>query len=513
MPQERLSMRKIRDVLRYRNDTDLSLEAIARALRLSKGVVSKYLKLAENAGLKWPLPDDLDDGALEHRLYRQLAARESAFVEPDHALIHQELKKKGVTLTLLWEEYKQEAGETAYQYTAFCTRYRAWAGSLKRSMRQIHRAGEKLFADFAGPTVAIFDADTGESRVASIFVAVLGASSYTFACATAGQTQADWLGGLARALEFIGGVTELIVPDNPKALVKVANAYEPELNRATAEFAQHYGTVILPARPKKPQDKAKVEVGVQVVERWILARLRHRQFFSLVELDSAVGELLPVLNDRPFKKLPGSRREAFERLDVACLKALPTTRFELADWKRARVNIDYHVEFEGHFYSVPHVLARQEVELRITQGMVEILARNRRVAGHARNTSKGNYTTVAEHMPAAHRAHAEWTPGKLIAWGTLVGVATGELVQRMLLEKQHSEQGYRACLGLMRLARKVGAERMEAACTRALAIGAYRFRSVASILDKGLDRQPVDPTKTDTPLHSHANVRGPDYYH
>lgn len=506
-------MRKIRDVLRYRHTTDLSLEAIARALKLSKGVVAKYLKLAADAGLGWPLPDDLDDGALERRLYGQPTAKASAFIEPDHATIHQELKKKGVTLTLLWEEYRQAAGDHAYQYTAFCTRYKAWAGSLKRSMRQIHRAGEKLFADFAGLTVPIIDAATGEIRPASLFVAVLGASSYTFACARPGQTQADWLDGLARAFQFIGGVTALVVPDNPKALVTLANPYEPELNRATAEFAEHYGTVILPARPKKPQDKAKVEAGVQVVERWILARLRHRQFFSLAELDAAVAALLPVLNRRPFKKLPGCRQDAFEKLDAPYLRPLPLTRFVLAQWKRARVNIDYHVEFEGHYYSVPHALARQEVELRITPSTVEILARNRRVASHPRNPRKGGYSTVADHMPAAHRAHAEWSPGKLIAWASSVGPATGELVKRLLLEKQHPEQGYRACLGLMRLTRTVGRERMEGACTRALAIGAHRYRSVASILEKGLDRQPLVPAQTELPLPNHANVRGPDYYH
>lgn len=506
-------MRKIRDVLRYRHTTGLSLEGIARALKLSKGVVVKYLNLAAEAGLGWPLPEDLDDGALERRLYRQATARASAFIEPDHATIHQELKKKGVTLTLLWEEYKQTAGNAAYQYTAFCTRYKAWARSLKRSMRQIHRAGEKLFADYAGPSVPIIDAATGEIRLASIFVAVLGASSYTFACATQGQSQADWLGGLTRALEFIGGVTELIVPDNPKALVTVANPYEPELNRATQEFADHYGTVILPARPRKPQDKAKVESGVQVVERWILARLRHRQFFSVTELDAAVAELLPVLNTRPFKKLPGCRQDAFAKLDAPYLRGLPVTRFVLAEWKRARVNIDYHVEFDGHYYSVPHALVRQEVELRITRSTVEVLARQRRVASHPRNPRKGGYSTVAEHMPAAHRAHADWSPGKLITWGTSVGPATGELVKRLLMEKQHPEQGYRACLGLMRLTRTVGRERMEAACTRALAIGAHRYRSVASILEKGLDRQPVTPAQAELPLPSHANVRGPDYYH
>ena len=506
-------MRKIRDVLRYRHSAGLSLEAIARALKISKGVVSKYLRLASDAGLGWPLPDDLNDADLERLLYRQVAAREPTFVEPDYAWVHQELKKKGVTLTLLWEEYRQSVGERGYQYTAFCTRYRDWAGQLKRSMRQTHRAGEKLFADYAGPTVPIIDAATGEIRPASIFVAVLGASSYTFACATAGQTQVDWLTGIDKALRFIGGVTALIVPDNPRALVAGPDRYEPELNRASAEFASHYGTVILPARPRKPQDKAKAEVGVQVVERWILARLRHRRFFSLAELESAVAELLPPLNDRPFKKLPGCRREAFVRLDAPYLRPLPATPFVLAEWKQARVNIDYHVEFEGHYYSVPNALVRQAVELRITRGGIEILARGHRVASHARSSRKGQFSTVAEHMPASHRAHAEWSPTKLLTWAASVGPATAELVQRMLTEKPHPEQGYRACLGLMRLARKHGRSRLEAACTRALAVGAHRYRSVASILEKGLDRQPLAPQQAELALPDHANVRGPGYYH
>ena len=347
-------MRKIRDVLRYRHSAGLSLDAIAKALKLSKGVVVKYVRLAGAAGLTWPLPDDLDDSGLEKLRYRQVTAREPTFAEPDYAGVHQELKKKGVTLTLLWEEYLQAVGERGYQYTAFCTRHKDWTGQLKHSMRQRHRAGEKLFADYAGPTVPIIDTVSGEIRPASIFVAVLGASSYTFACATTGQTQNDWLTGIGRALAFIGGVPALIVPDNPRALVSVADRYEPTLNRATTEFANHYDTVILPARPRKPQDKAKVEVGVQVVERWILARLRHRRFFSVTELDAAVAELLPPLNTRPFKKLPGCRREAFALLDAPYLRPLPENPYVIADWKRARVNIDYHVEHEACYYSVPH---------------------------------------------------------------------------------------------------------------------------------------------------------------
>ena len=507
-------MRKIRDVLRYRHSTGLSLESIARSLNISKGVVAKYLRLAADAGLDWPLPEGLDDGALEKRLYQQPAARAPTFAQPDYAQVHQELKRKGITLLLLWEEYRQTEGEASFQYTAFCTHYRVWSGKLKHSMRQIHRAGEKLFADYAGPTIPIIDAHSAEIRPASIFVAVLGASSYTFACATAGQTQADWLTGLGRALNFIGGVTALIVPDNPRALVANANRYEPELNRATAEFAAHYGTVILPARPRKPQDKAKVEVGVQVVERWILARLRHRQFFSVAELDAAVAQLLPALNERPFKKLPGCRKEAFARLDAPYLRPLPATGFVMAEWKRAGVNIDYHVEYDGHYYSVPHALVRQEVELRITRSSIEILARGRRVATHPRSYRKGYFSTLAEHMPAAHRAHAEWSPSKMMNWAATVGDAAGELVKRLLLTKQHPEQGYRACLGLMRLTRSVGRDRMEAACTRALALGAHSYRSVASILNKGLDRQPLAPgPQAELALPEHANLRGPHYYH
>ena len=506
-------MRKIRDVLRYRHSAGLSLEATARALNLSKGVVAKYIRLASAAGLSWPLPDELDDGGLEKLHYRQVAAREPTYAEPEYALVHQELKKKGVTLTLLWEEYLQAVGGRGYQYTVFCTRYKDWTGQLKRSMRQIHRAGEKPFADYAGPTVPIIDATTGEIRPASIFVAVLGASSYTFACATGGQTQNDWLTGMGRALKFIGGIPALIVSDNPRALVAVADRYEPALNRATTEFANHYGTVILPARPRKPQDKAKAEVGVQVVERWILARLRHRRFFSVAELDAAVAELLPALNNRPFKKLSGCRQDAFNLLDAPYLRPLPDSPFDLAEWKRARVNIDYHVEYDNNYYSVPHALVRQNVELRITKSCIEVLAKGKRVASHPRSYRKGHYSTVSEHMPAAHHAHADWSPGKLLTWGALVGPSTAELVKRLLNEKKHPEQGYRACLGLMRLARNHGRARMEAACERALAVGAHRYRSVASILDKGLDRQPLVPQQTELALPDHANLRGSGYYH
>lgn len=506
-------MRKIRDVLRFRHGASLSLDEIARALKISKGVVAKYLRLAEAAGINWPLPDDLDDADLERRLYPPQARHGPTYAEPDCARIHQELKHKGVTLQLLWQEYRQSAGDQSYQYTAFCNHYRAFAGQLKRSMRQVHQAGEKLFADYAGPTVPIIDAITGEVSTASIFVGVLGASSYTYVHATTGQTQADWLLGMEQCLRFIGGVPALIVPDNPKALVIKADRYEPTLSKGAEEFALHYGTVILPARPRKPQDKAKVEVGVQVVERWILARLRHWRFFSLQELNAAIAELLPELNDRPFKKLPGNRRAAFEQLDAPYLKPLNPRRYELAQWHQATVNIDYHVEFEGSYYSVPHALVGHKIEIRATRCAIEVITKGKRVTCHPRSQKRGHYETQPTHMPAAHRRHAEWTPLRFVQWGQSVGPQTEALVTGLLQKHKHPEQSYRACLGLMRLARTVGKPRIEAACSRAVHIGAYSYRSVASILDSGLDSQPLATQPVELKLPDHGNVRGPAYYH
>jgi transposase len=380
-------------------------------------------------------------------------------------------------------------------------------------MRQVHVAGERLFVDYAGQTVPIIDAATGEIRRAQIFVAVLGASNYTYACATATQTAPDWVGSIIGALEFIGGVPRLIVPDQTRALIARPDRYEPTANRLVEELCDHYDVAVLPARPAHPRDKPKVEVGVLVVERWILARLRNRRFFSLPELNLAIAELLIDLNRRAFKKLPGCRMSAFEALDRPALRALAAARMPIARFKRARVNIDYHIELDGHYYSVPHRLVRTEVELRITATTVEILAGNRRVAVHPYSSRKGAHTTTAEHMPASHRAHREWTPAKLIAWGERIGGATAALVRWQMEHRPHPEQGYRACLGLQRLARQVGDARLEAACARAMSIGSPTYRSVNSILASGLDRQAAATDRPQASLPLHDNVRGPKYYH
>jgi transposase len=505
-------MRQIRQALRLHLEAGLSHSQTGRALGIPKATVGKYARLARVAGVDWAVAQNLSDEELEARLYQPAVPRASRHLEPDYALIHQELKRPGVTLQLLWEEYAQ-ANPQAYKYTSFCIKYREWSEGLKRSMRQVHIAGDKLFADYAGQTVPIVDAASGEIRAAQIFVAVLGASNYTYACATATQTAPDWVGSLINALEFIGGVPRLIVPDQPRALIAQPDRYEPGVGRLVEEFCDHYSVAVLPARPAHPRDKPKVEAGVLLVERWILARLRHRRFFSLAELNAAIGELLVDLNRRPFKKLPGCRREAFERLDQPALKPLPSTRMPILRFKSARVNIDYHVELDGHYYSVPHRLVRTAVELRISSTMVEAFAGTRRVAVHAYSAIKGAFTTDPDHMPASHRAHREWTPAKLINWGERVGMACAALVRWQMEHRPHPEQGYRACLGLQRLARKYGPQRLEAACARAMSIRSPTFRSVDSILKSGMDRQPPSPQPAQTSLPSHENVRGPDYYH
>jgi len=512
MPTNRITMRQIRETLRLHLQAGMSYSEVGRTLKISKSVAGKYVSLARAAGVDWATTQTLTDDELDARLYLPALPRSSHQLAPDFALVHQELKRAGVTLQLLWEEYATD-NPLAYKYTSFCVKYREWAMGLKRSMRQTHIAGEKLFIDYAGQTVAIIDAATGEITRAQIFVATLGASNYTYACATARQTTADWIGAQVQALEFFGGVPRLIVPDQTRSLVKNPERYDPQPNRLYDEFAAHYGCALLPARPAHPRDKPKVENAVLVVERWILARLRNRRFFSLIELNQAIPLLLVDLNQRAFKKLPGCRRSAFDLLDAPALQPLPATRFEFFKWKSAKVNIDYHVEFDGHYYSVPHALVRTTVELRVTANLVECFSSNQRVACHPLSHQRGRHTTTPEHMPASHRAHLEWTPQKLIDWGLRIGVSTAAVVTWQLEHRPHPEQGYRACLGMQRLAREYTSARLEAACTRALAIRSPNLKSVTSILKSGLDRQHSLPTITSGALPVHENIRGPDYFH
>jgi len=503
-------MRKIREILRLRHEMQLGLRAIARSCQVSHNTVKEVLRRTEEAGLDWAQARELDEVTLEAKLYPATVGKFHPRPLPDWCWVHRELRRPGVTLRLLWREYKQMHPD-GLQYSQFCERYRRWRETLDVVLRQTYQPGEKMFVDYAGQTVPVRDPKTGEIREAHIFVTVLGASNYTYLEAHSAQDLVHWIGGHVRAFEYYRGVPAVVVPDNPKTGVKRACWYEPELNPTYQELAVHYGFAVIPARPRKPRDKAKVEAGVLVVERWVLARLRNRTFLSLSQLNDALAALREELNERPFQKLDGCRRSLFEQLERPALRPLPSVRYEWAEWRKARVNIDYHVEVDKNFYSVPYTLVRQEVEVRLTALAVEVFHKGQRVASHPRLAGQGRVSTNPEHRPAAHRRYLEWSPSRLIKWAETVGPHTARLVQGLLESKPHPEQGYRACLGLLRLAKQYGSERMEAAAHRALAHRAFSYRSVKSMLETGLDRMPL-PSEADQAVPPHENVRGSSYY-
>lgn len=513
MPAEKLSMRKIKEVLRLKFELGFANRQIARSCKVSHSTVADYLQRAEAAGLKsWPLPVDLDETGLEGRLFPPTEATEPSRSVPNWPAIHEDLHgHKHVTLQLIWQEYKQN-DPGGYQYSRFCELYRHWTGKLDLVLRQEHRAGEKLFVDYAGQTVPITDPKTGVVTDASIFVAVLGASNYTFAEASWKQDLACWIGSHIRALEFLGGSPELLIPDNLKTGVLRPCRYEPDLNPTYQEMAAHYGMAVIPARVRKPRDKAKAEAGVLLVERWILAVLRKRVFFSLTDLNQSIAALLERLNQRPFRKLDGSRATWFIKLDRPALHPLPAEPYHFAEWKKARVNIDYHIEIERHYYSAPHSLVHRQVEARYTAMVVEIFHGGQRVASHVRSYKTGGFTTINAHRPKSHQRYLEWTPQRLVHWASTVGPSVAALVDKILQSRPHPEQGFRSCLGILRLGKLYGHGRLEAAALRALTLDACSYKSVKSILHTGLDRQQSLELPSDRPPIQHANIRGTDYF-
>jgi len=508
-------MRRVREILRLKHEAGATDRVIARSLGIARSTVGLTLERVAAAGLRWPLPATLTDRVLEAMLYSSRGSRPAARrkAEPDWPYIHHELRRPGVTLMLLWEEYRQrEPG--GYGYSRWCDLYRAWESRLSPTMRQSHPAGERMFVDYAGQTVDVIDGATGETRAAQVFVATMGASNYTYAEATWTQSLPDWIGAHVRALAFMGGVPAQLVPDNPKVGVDRANWYEPGLNRTYLDLATHYGTAILPTRSRKPRDKAKVEVAVLVVERWILARLRNCRFFSLAALNRAIAELVADLNARPMRRLGVSRRDLFRELDYPALKSLPAELYEYAEWQPRRVGRDYHVDIDGHYYSVPYRLIRERLDARITERTIELFCKGERIAVHLRGGGRGRHTTIPEHMPSAHRRYADWTIERIRADAAAIGPNTAKLTGLILESRPHPEQGYRACIGILRLARHYGADRLEAACDRGLDIGARSYGSIQSILKHGLDRRPPPgPAAQGELLPDHPNIRGPRYYH
>ncbi len=512
MAQTKLTMHQIHELLRLKHQNQLTIREIARSCGLPTSTVGDYLQRAAAAGLGWPLPAGQSEAELlQLLLARAPASSAGSLALPDWPHLHQELGRKSVTLRLLWQEYRQGQPE-GYGYSRFCQLYRRWAATLDPVLRQVHVPGEKLFVDWAGQTVPIHNAQDGSVGEGHLFVAVLGTSNKIYAEAFANEQLPAWLAAHAHAYAFFGGVARITVPDNLKTGVVRPCRYEPVLHRSYQELAEHYGTVILPARIKKPRDKAKVEVGVQIAERQILAALRDRRFFSVAELNAAIHPLLDQLNAQPFQKLAGSRNSWFETLEKARLLPLPATVFELATWSKAKVNIDYHVVVEKHLYSVPHHLIHQQLDVRLTATTVELFAQGKRVAAHVRSTLPGRFTTLEEHRPKAHQKYLQWTPSRILEWVKTIGPDCARVVAQILADRPHPEQGYRSALGIIHLGKALGNDRVEAAARRALHFGTCSYVSLKSILQNNLEAQPLEQ---ELPLPSpvHENLRGAPYYH
>ena len=511
MTRTKLAMRQIQEILRLKHQNQLSVREIARSCGLPASTVGDYLKRAEVAGLSWPLPEGQSEKELIQRLLATAAASSASDPAlPDWSLIHKELARKSVTLQLLWQEYRVTQPE-GYGYSRFCQLYQRWAGALDPVLRQVHVPGEKMFVDWAGQTVAIHNAQDGSVSAGHLFVAVLGASNKTYVEAFADEQLAAWIRGHCHAYSFFGGVARITVPDNLKTGVISPCRYEPLLHRSYQEMAEHYGTVIIPGRIKKPRDKAKVEGAVLIAERQILAALRDQRFFHLGQLNAAIRPLLAKLNEQPFQKLEGSRNSWFETLEKARLLPLPATAFELANWSKAKVNIDYHVSVEKHFYSAPYQLIHQQLDVRLTDQTVELFAHGKRVAAHRRSRLPGRFTTLEEHRPKSHQRYLAWTPSRILEWVKTIGPDCAKVVEKIMADRPHPEQGFRSALGIIRLGQAVGHDRLEAACRRALHFGTCSYKSLKSILQNNLETQPVEP---ELPLSSpaHENLRGSPYY-
>lgn len=516
MPTEKLSMRKIREILRLRHEHGCNHREIARSVGASPSTVGAYLRQAKMAGLSWPLPDEMDENQLYERLFPPTPESiESQRPLPDLVCINQELKRKGVTLLLLWYDYRSQH-PTGYAYSRFCELYREFASKLKPSMRITHHAGDKLFVDYSGLTMPWVDKETGVIHQAQIFVAVLGASNYTFVEATEDQSLRHWINSHIHAFEFFNGLPTCLVPDNLKAGVTKPHLYDPDTNATYQEMANHYSIAVIPARVRTPKDKPKVEVGVQGIQRWILAPLRDCTFFSVAEINAAIAPLLKVYNERPFQQLPGSRYSQFLGIDKPALRPLPISRYQFAQWKQARAGIDYHISFEKHYYSIPYRYLKLTIDLRISDRTIECFFKGKRIALHQRSFKPG-HTTLIEHMPKAHQDYVQWTPERLHSWAMSIGANTAKLIDEVIKLQKIPQQAYRSCLGILRMGKRYGNERLENAAIRALSLGAIRYKSIESILQNGLDKQPLPKPASNTAAARttthHENVRGASYYH
>ncbi len=514
MSRRRTDMRKLREIIRLHFESGMSANKIATSVNVARSVVQEYLRRARVHDLSWPLPAGMDDAQLENLLY-PITVQGQQYAEPDWQALHEQLKEKGITRELVWLDYKSDCGsgdKAPYSYQQYCRLYQAWSKNISVVMRQEHLAGEKLFVDFAGKTIPVVNPETGEVTFAQIFVAVMGASNYTFVTACESQKIDSWLAAHVQAFRFFGGVPELLIPDNLKSAVTRYHRYEPKLNERYYQFARHFGTTIIPARAGKPKDKAKVEKGVQFVETWIIGVLRKHTFFSFEELNKAISELLYRLNEKKFKKLSGCRRSWFETLDRPALKQLPLNNFEDAEWLELTVGADYHVEVNRHFYSVPYTLKHKRVQARLTPTILEILYKGTRVASHIVRQEQGKASTIDEHRPTAHQAVSKWTVERLLNWAARVGPGTKTLCAAIIDNSRHPSVGIQASLGLLSMHKEFGPERLEAACRHANQSGGWTIRNIRAYLKNGMDKRNVQLAIPDLKLGVHENVRGESYY-
>ena len=509
-------MKKIKELMRLKWECGCSNRAIARSLNVSDSTIGDCLQRIKAAGLDWPLPDDLAEEALEEKLYSKIHKIDAEKKgEIDYCYIHKELKRKNVTLRLLWGEYKAKHPQ-GLSYSRFCGTYREWQKQKDVWMHQTHKAGEKLFVDYAGHTMPVVNQTTGEVKEAQIFVATLGASTFTYAEATWTQALPDWIQSHVNAFEFLSGCPEIVVPDNLLSGVSKAHRYEPKINSSYHDMSVHYGVAIIPTRVRAPKDKSRVENGVLQVERQILAPLRNHTFFSLADLNQEIRRLLDELNHRPFQKLPGSRFSQFMEIDKPALKPLPLTRYSYAEWKKVKAGFNYHIEIEKHHYSVPFTLAKKDLYVRYNNRTIEIFHQNKRMASHVRSYIAQGYTTDKLHMPPHHKHQADWTPERIVSWGKTIGCETAYVVEEIMKSREHPQQGFRACLGILRFDKRYGKERLEAACKRAHAIGTYSYKSIESILKNNLENKPF-PQSSSTPAAAsaaepHEYIRGREYF-
>lgn len=510
---ELLKMNQIKEILRLHFVLGLNQSEISRSVSISRSTVQNYICRAASKGITKTNLDDFSEESLV-LLFKPDLSNRGKKAEPDYLYIQRELVKKEVTIALLWQEYI-EANPEGHSYSGYCSYYHRWKASQKLSMRCSHKSGEKLYVDFAGLTVPVYDSSSGDvSFRAQVFVSVLGASNYIYAEAVPDQSLIHWIGAHVRAFSFYGGVTEIVVPDNLKSGVKKASFYDPEINPGYSDFARHYNLAVIPARVRKPKDKAKAEVGVQVVQRWILAVLRKNRFYSIAELNIAIRVLLEKVNAKKMKSYGVSRKELFDSSEKEFLKPLPLKEYQLYNTKLCRVNIDYHVQVEHHYYSVPFEFVGKVVEVRIREQTVEIIEAGKRIAIHALSKNKYQHTTERSHMPPSHQAMEKWHPTRLISWGEKIGPETKIQVENLLKSKVHPEQSYRACLGLLNLAKKVGGERLESACRRANYLNVASLRRVKSILDTEMDKLALFEGANSAEIEAilHSNIRGSKYY-